>query len=261
MGGTGSATSSDSSSLLAALDGSGSDASTDPLSMLSSLGSSGSATSTDPLSFLTSLNGSSSGLSPDSLAMLTAASLPGLSTADQLSSALPASALTAMTASLGSAAAGGPAASQVGSVAVGAAAVGATTGATSTTDLSGPYAGLFTAAGTRYGVDPALLSAVAKTESDYNPTAVSPAGARGLMQLMPGTARSLGVNPNDPTQAVDGAARMLSGLLKQFGGNVDLAVAGYNAGAGAVARYGGVPPYAETRSYVQKVTSNWETLR
>ena len=102
---------------------------------------------------------------------------------------------------------------------------------------------------------------MAKAESNYNAVAVSPAGARGLMQLMPGTARSLGVDPNDPTQAVNGAARLLSGLIKQFDGRVDLALAGYNAGPGAVQRYGGVPPYSETRSYVQRVTSNWEDLR
>ena len=138
---------------------------------------------------------------------------------------------------------------------------GITGGSASTSGLSGPYASLFTAAGQKYGVDPALLSAVAKAESNYNPSAVSSAGAQGLMQLMPATARSLGVNPAVPAQAVDGAAKMISGLLKQFGGRVDLALAGYNAGAGAVQRYGGVPPYPETRTYVQRVTSNWKALQ
>ena len=114
------------------------------------------------------------------------------------------------------------------------------------------YAGLFRAAGSRYGVSPTLLAAVAKVESGFNPAAVSPAGARGLMQLMPGTARSLGVDPADPAQAVDGAARLLAGHLRQLG-SLPLALAAYNAGPGAVSRYGGVPPYPETQAYVRKV--------
>lgn len=133
--------------------------------------------------------------------------------------------------------------------------------APSVSALSGPYADLFTVAGARHGVDPALLSAVAKAESGYRPKAVSGAGAQGLMQLMPGTARSLGVDPLRPDQAVDGAARLLSGYLKTYSGRVDLALAAYNAGPGAVNRYGGVPPYAETRTYVQRVTSYWKALR
>jgi soluble lytic murein transglycosylase-like protein len=116
-----------------------------------------------------------------------------------------------------------------------------------------PYANLFLAAGRKYGVSPALLAAVAKVESNYNPGAVSPAGARGLMQIMPGTARGLGVNPLDPSQAVDGAARLLAKNLRTFGGSVQLALAAYNAGAGAVRKYGGIPPYAETQAYVPKV--------
>jgi cell wall-associated NlpC family hydrolase len=126
---------------------------------------------------------------------------------------------------------------------------------------STPYAELFQSAGKRYGVDPALLSAVAKAESGYRPGAVSPAGARGLMQLMPATARSLGVNPDLPNQAVDGAARLLADHLRTFNGRVDLALAAYNAGPGAVRKYGGVPPYDETRTYVQRVTKNWGELR
>src|SRR3954451_11590108 len=124
-----------------------------------------------------------------------------------------------------------------------------------------PYASLFARAGAQYGVDPALLAAVAKAESGFSPAAVSRAGAKGLMQLMPGTAASLGVDPLDPAQAVDGSARLLKQLLGRFGGRVDLALAGYNAGPGAVDRYGGVPPYAETRTYVQRVTSAWEAYR
>ncbi len=126
---------------------------------------------------------------------------------------------------------------------------------------TGPYASLFASAGTRHGVDPALLSAVAKAESAYNPRAVSPAGAQGLMQLMPGTARSLGVDDAfNPAQAVDGAARLLSDLLSQFGGRVDLALAGYNAGPGAVRRYDGIPPYTETQNYVRRVNQYWREL-
>jgi cell wall-associated NlpC family hydrolase len=124
-----------------------------------------------------------------------------------------------------------------------------------------PYAHLFSRAGAAHGVDPALLAAVAKAESGYDPRAVSSAGAQGLMQLMPSTAKSLGVDALDPVQAVDGSARLLKSLLARFGGRTDLALAGYNAGPGAVQRYGGVPPYAETRAYVQRVTSYWEALR
>lgn len=111
---------------------------------------------------------------------------------------------------------------------------------------------LFRAAGTRYGVDPALLSAVARAESGYDPSAVSSAGALGLMQIMPGTAAGLGVDPLDPAQAVDGAARYLAAQLERFG-SVELALAAYNAGPGAVARHGGIPPYAETQNYVKRV--------
>jgi hypothetical protein len=139
---------------------------------------------------------------------------------------------------------------------------GSTAGGGSTGSLGAtPYAQLFTAAGKRYGVDPALLSAVAKAESAYRPDAVSPAGARGLMQLMPGTARDLAVDPDVPSQAVDGAARLLAGHLRTFNGRVDLALAAYNAGPGAVRKYGGVPPFDETRTYVQRVTKNWGELR
>lgn len=117
-----------------------------------------------------------------------------------------------------------------------------------------PYDLLFAAATRRYGLPAGLLAAVAQTESGLDPAAVSPAGARGLMQLMPGTARELGVDPLDPAQAVDGAARLLAGHLSDFG-SVPLALAAYNAGPGAVRRYDGVPPYAETQRYVEKITA------
>jgi cell wall-associated NlpC family hydrolase len=115
-----------------------------------------------------------------------------------------------------------------------------------------PYASTFAAAASRHGVPASLLAAVAKVESNYNPGAVSPAGARGLMQFMPGTARDFGINPMDPAQAIDGAARKLAADLKTFG-SLPLALAAYNAGGGAVRKYGGIPPYAETQAYVPKV--------
>jgi cell wall-associated NlpC family hydrolase len=123
-----------------------------------------------------------------------------------------------------------------------------------------PFASLFQQAGARHGVSPTLLAAVAKQESAYNPRAVSHAGAQGLMQLMPGTAAGLGVrNSFDPAQAVDGAARLLKDLLSEFG-RVDHALAAYNAGPGAVKRYGGIPPYAETQKYVPSVLAHKSTL-
>ena len=123
-----------------------------------------------------------------------------------------------------------------------------------------PFASLFNAAGTKYGVSPALLAAVAKQESGFRPDAVSPAGARGLMQLMPGTAKGLGVtNAFDPAQAVDGAARMLRDLTRRFG-SPELALAAYNAGPGAVLKYDGIPPYPETQHYVRNVMASWKAL-
>jgi peptidoglycan DL-endopeptidase CwlO len=130
----------------------------------------------------------------------------------------------------------------------------ARTTATSAVPSSVPYADLFTAASQKYGVDANLLAAVAKQESGFDPKAVSHAGAQGLMQLMPATAKGLGVtNSFDPAQAVDGAARLLSDLMDRFGGRTDLALAGYNAGPGAVMRYDGVPPYPETQNYVRNI--------
>jgi cell wall-associated NlpC family hydrolase/soluble lytic murein transglycosylase-like protein len=142
-----------------------------------------------------------------------------------------------------------------------AAATTATGAAAGSAAVAGPYAALFVAAGREHGVDPALLSAIAKAESGYDPTARSGAGAVGLMQIMPGTARDLRVDPNDPAQAVDGAARLVARYLKTYDGRVDLALAAYNAGPGAVRRYDGVPPYPETTQYIRRVTSYWKDLR
>jgi soluble lytic murein transglycosylase-like protein len=110
----------------------------------------------------------------------------------------------------------------------------------------------------RYGIDPALVLAVVDVESAFRPRAVSPKGAQGLMQLMPGTARELGVqDPFDPGQNLDGGARHLRALLNKYQGDLEKALAAYNAGAGAVERHGGVPPYAETREYVRKVLGKY----
>jgi peptidoglycan DL-endopeptidase CwlO len=123
-----------------------------------------------------------------------------------------------------------------------------------------PYADLFSRAASRYGVDASLLAAMANQESGFDSQAVSPAGAQGLMQFMPATAKGLGVNPLDPNSAIDGAARYLSSLTKQFG-STDLALAAYNAGPGTVSRYGGIPPYSETQNYVRSVMSKAEAYR
>jgi len=108
----------------------------------------------------------------------------------------------------------------------------------------------------KHNVDPNLVRAVVKVESDFNPNAVSRKGAMGLMQLMPATARELKVkNPFDPEQNVDAGVRHLKQLLENYGGDVNLTLAAYNAGSGAVARSSGVPRFAETQNYVRKITN------
>lgn len=119
---------------------------------------------------------------------------------------------------------------------------------------STPFAAQIEAAAGRHGIDPALLAGLIKAESNFDPSAGSPAGAQGLTQLMPGTARSLGVtDPLDPEQSIEGGARYLSEQLRAFGGNAELALAAYNAGPGAVEQHGGIPPYPETQAYVTRV--------
>jgi soluble lytic murein transglycosylase-like protein len=111
-------------------------------------------------------------------------------------------------------------------------------------------------AAARHNVDPNLVRAVVKVESNFNPNAVSRKGAMGLMQLMPATARQLKVkNPFDPEQNVDAGVRHLKQLLESYGGDVKLSLAAYNAGSGAVARSSGVPHYAETQNYVRRITN------
>jgi soluble lytic murein transglycosylase-like protein len=111
-------------------------------------------------------------------------------------------------------------------------------------------------------VDPALVKAIIANESGFNANATSNVGAQGLMQLMPGTAASLGVNDAyDPQQNVAGGTKYIKQLLDHFNGDVRLAVAAYNAGPGAVEKYGGVPPYAETQNYVQNVLASYAKYR
>jgi soluble lytic murein transglycosylase-like protein len=114
----------------------------------------------------------------------------------------------------------------------------------------------------QWNVDPALVKAIIANESGFNANATSNVGAQGLMQLMPGTAAGLGVsNAYDPAQNVWGGTRYIKGLLDRFNGDVRKAVAAYNAGPGAVEKYGGVPPYAETQNYVQNVLASYEKYR
>ncbi len=138
-----------------------------------------------------------------------------------------------------------------------------------TSPSAAPAAGASTAFGAEIdaaaasnGIDPALLKGLVSQESGFDPNARSGAGATGLTQLMPGTAAALGVtNPLDPAQSLQGGAKYLRQQLDRFGGDEKLALAAYNAGPGAVAKYGGVPPYSETQNYVKSVLSKAASYR
>ncbi|MBN2371127.1 MAG: lytic transglycosylase domain-containing protein [Vicinamibacteria bacterium] len=124
---------------------------------------------------------------------------------------------------------------------------------------AGGLESLATETARRHGLPPDLVLAVVAVESDFRPSAISPKGAQGLMQLMPGTATELGVtDPFDPQENLDGGVRHLGALITKHDGDVIKALAAYNAGSAAVQRHGGVPPYPETREYVRKVIARWK---
>jgi hypothetical protein len=120
--------------------------------------------------------------------------------------------------------------------------------------------GLVEQTASRFKVDPELVRAIVRVESDYDPKAVSSKGAMGLMQLIPATAQRFGVeNPFDPKQNLEGGVNYLKYLLEHFGGDLGLSLAAYNAGEHSVERYGGIPAFAETRNYVRKVRNLYQT--
>jgi soluble lytic murein transglycosylase-like protein len=134
-----------------------------------------------------------------------------------------------------------------------------TTWAAQLPEAAAPWIGAIDEAARRHDLDPRLLASLVWSESGFRPDAVSGAGARGLAQLMPGTAAGMGVDPDDPLQNLEGGARYLRAALDRFG-RTDLALAAYNAGPGNVEKYGGVPPFAETQKYVAIVLDRYREL-
>lgn len=128
--------------------------------------------------------------------------------------------------------------------------------------VQGKFAEIIQQAAQKYNVDPRLIQAVIRAESNFNPKATSSAGAMGLMQLMPATAAGLGVtDPYDPKDNIFGGTKFLARLLQKYKNDISLALAAYNAGPGAVDRYGGIPPYSETRIYVQRVLQYYQSAQ
>lgn len=131
-----------------------------------------------------------------------------------------------------------------------------TSASSESVNTSDKYARLIDMAARKYNISSKIINEVIKAESNYNPDALSSKGAMGLMQLMPDTAKALGIkNAFDPSENIDGGVRYLKNMLNEFGGNLELALAAYNAGPNNVKKYGGIPPFSETQNYVAKIIS------
>lgn len=121
-------------------------------------------------------------------------------------------------------------------------------------NYKGDFNQIIDSASKKYNINSSIIKSVIKAESNFNPSVVSSSGAMGLMQLMPDTALSLGVDePFDPMENIEGGVKYLKDMLNKFGGNLELALAAYNAGPGNVTKYGGIPPFQETQNYVSKI--------